>query len=70
MAVEVEMFYGHTIFFSKIAIYFKLNHFKLIHLQAIMLSSFIFTYFAVNHTNLPKKIHSGLDNTRFWTVSR
>ena len=39
-------------FFSKIALYFKLNHFKLIHLQANMLSSFIFTYFAgIVHTN-------------------
>ena len=38
--------------FSKIALYFKLNHFKLIHLQANMLSSFIFTYFAgIVHTN-------------------
>ena len=39
--------------YPNIAVYFKLNYFKLIHLQADMLSSFIFTYFAVNHTNLP-----------------
>ena len=42
--------------FPKIAVYFKLNYFKLIHLQANMLSSFIFTYFAVNHTNLPQNL--------------
>ena len=60
MAVKVEMLYGHNcitsgchLSFSKIAVYFKLNYFKLTHLQANMLSSFIFTYFAVNHTNLP-----------------
>ena len=44
MAVTVELLYGHTVFFfvfffSKIAVYFKLNHFKLIHLQANVLSS-------------------------------
>ena len=50
--------------FPKYAIYFKLNYFKLIHLQANMLSSFIFTYFAVNHTNLPQKCLSVLENTR------
>ena len=44
----------------KIAVYFKLNYFKLIHLQANMLSSFIFTYFAVSHTNLPQKLSFGL----------
>ena len=37
------------LFFSKYAIYFTLNYFKLIHLQANMVSSFIFTYFADNH---------------------
>ena len=42
--------------FPNIAVYFKLNYFKLIHLQANMLSSFIFTYFAVNHTNLPQNL--------------
>ena len=46
--------------FPKIAVYFKLNYFKLIHLQAIMLSSFNFTYFALNHTNLPQKLSFGL----------
>ena len=40
----------------KIAVYFKLNYLKLIHLQANMLSPFIFTYFAVNHTNLPQNL--------------
>ena len=40
--------------FPKYAIYFKMNYFKLIHLQANMLSSFIFTHFAVNHKNLPQ----------------
>ena len=45
-------------FFSlKIAVYFKLNYLKPAYLQANMLSSFIFTYFAVNHTNLPKNCH-------------
>ena len=44
----------------KIAVYFKLNYFKLIHLQANMLSSFIYTYFAVNHTNLPQNLSSRL----------
>ena len=56
--------------FPKIAAYFELNYFKLIHLQANMLSSFIFTYFAVNHTNLPKDCHSGLENTIFRTQSQ
>ena len=46
--------------FPKITIYFKLNYLKLIHLQANMLSSFIFTYFAVNNTNLPQKLSFGL----------
>ena len=50
--------------FPKIAGYFKLNYFKLIHLQANMLSSFIFTYFAVNHTNLPQKLLFGLRKHR------
>ena len=31
--------------FQKIAVYFKLNYFKLIHLQANMLSSFFFYLF-------------------------
>ena len=43
-------------FFPKIAVYFKLNYFKLKHLQANMLSSFILTYYAVNHTNLPHNL--------------
>ena len=62
MAVKVEMFIV-TIYklpailvFPKIAVYFKLNYFKLMHLQANVLSSIIFTYFAVNHTNLPQKL--------------
>ena len=46
--------------FPKIAVYFELTYFKLIHLKANMLSSFIFTYFAVNHTNLPQKLSFGL----------
>ena len=46
--------------FPKFAVYFKLNYFKLIHLQAYVLSSFIFTYFAVNHTNFPQKLSFGL----------
>ena len=33
--------------FPKYAVYFKLHYFKLIHLQANLLSSFISTYFAV-----------------------
>ena len=36
--------------FQIIVVYFKLNNFKLIHLQANMLSSFMFTYFAASHT--------------------
>ena len=40
--------------FPKIAVYVKLNYFKLKYLQANMLSSFILTYYAVNHTNLPQ----------------
>ena len=66
MAVKVEMLHGDNIqsgchlSFSKIAVYFKLNYFKLIRLQAKMLSSFIFTYFAVNQTNLPQKLSFGL----------
>ena len=56
--------------FLKFAVYFKLNYFKLIHLQPNMLSSFIFTYFTVNHTNLPQNCHSGLENTRFRTQSQ
>ena len=42
--------------FPKIAVYFKLNYSKLIHLQANMLSSFIFIYFAVNRANLPQNL--------------
>ena len=41
MAVKVKMLYlysGRHLSFSKIAIYFKLDYFKLIHLQANMLS--------------------------------
>ena len=62
MAVKVEMLYGiiykvaAILVFQKIVVYFKLNYFKLIHLQANMLSSFIFTYFAVNHNNLPQNL--------------
>ena len=48
-------------FFPKYAVYFKLHYSKLIHLQANMLSLFISTYFAVNHTNLPKNCHLGLE---------
>ena len=57
MAVKVKMLnvtmykVAAILGFQKIAVYFKLNYFELIHLQAIMLSSFIFTYFAVKHTN-------------------
>ena len=40
--------------FQKYAVYFKLNYFKL-RLLANMLSTFIFTYFAVTQTNLPHK---------------
>ena len=40
--------------FLNIACYFKLNYFKLIYLQTNMLYSFIFTYVAVNHANLPQ----------------
>ena len=46
--------------FPKYAVYFELNYFKLVHLEAKMLSSFIFTYFAVIHTNLPQKLSSGI----------
>ena len=53
--------------FPKNAVYFKLHYVKLIHLQANLLSSFISTYFAVNHTNLPQNCHLGLENTRFRT---
>ena len=42
--------------FPKMAVYFKLNYLKLIHLQVNMLSSLIFTYFAVDHTNLPQNL--------------
>ena len=60
IAVKVEMVTIYKVaailVFQKIAVYFKLNYFKLIHLQANMLSSFIFTYFAVNHTNLPQNL--------------
>ena len=54
-------------FFPNYAVYFKLHYFKLINLQANLLSSFISTYFAVNHTNLPQNCHLGLENTRFRT---
>ena len=56
--------------FPKYAVYLKLNYFKLIHLQANMLSSLFSTYFAVNHTNLPQNCHLGLENTRFRTQSQ
>ena len=56
--------------FSKYACYFKLHYFKLIHLQANLLSPFISTFFAVNHTNLPPNCHLGLENTRFRTKSQ
>ena len=46
---------------------FKLHYLNLIHLQANLLSSFISTYFAVNHTNLPQNCHLDLENTRFST---
>ena len=45
-----------VLFFLKIAAYFKMNYFKLINLQAYMLSSFIFTYVAVNHSSLPQNV--------------
>ena len=54
-------------FFPKYAVYFKLHYFKLTHLQANLLSLFICTFFAVNHTNLPQNCHLGLENTRFRT---
>ena len=72
-AVKVELLYGPIykaaaiLVFPKYAGYFKLNYFKLIHLQANILSSLISTYFAVNHTNLPQNCHLGLENTRFRT---
>ena len=58
-AFKEEMLYGHHLwdgrhlvfFFPKYAVYFKLHYFKLIHLQANLLSLFISTFFAVNHTN-------------------
>ena len=53
--------------FPKYAVYFELNYFKLIHLQANMLSSLISTYFAANHTTLPQNCHLGIENTRFRT---
>ena len=66
LAVKVEMLYvtiykmADILVFPKMAVYFKLNYFKLIHFQVSMLSSFIFTYFAVNHTyllqNLPLRL--------------
>ena len=46
--------------FPKYAVFFKLIYFKLLNLQANMWSSFIFTYFAVNHTNLPQKLSFGI----------
>ena len=51
--------------FPKYAVYFKLHYFKLIHLQANLLSSFISTNFVVNYANLPQNCHLGLENTRF-----
>ena len=67
MAVKVEC-YMDTIYkeaailvFPKYAVCFKLHYFKLIHLQANMLSSFISTYFAVNHINLPQNCHLGFE---------
>ena len=65
-AIKVDMFLdtihkvANILVFPKYAVYFKLNYFKLIHLQTNMLSSFIFTYFAVNHTNLPQNLSLGL----------
>ena len=66
LAVKVEMLYvtiykmAAILVFPKMAVYFKLNYFKLIHLQVNMLSSFIFTYLAANHTyllqNLPFRL--------------
>ena len=41
--------------FQKYAVYFRLNYFKL-RLQANVLSTFSFTYFAVTQTNLPHKL--------------
>ena len=60
MAVKVE--YNMVTIYKVAAIlvfpkiYYILIYFKLIHLQANMLSSLMFTYFAVNHTNLPQKL--------------
>ena len=62
VAVKVEMFMvaiykvAAILVFLKIAIYLKLIYFNLIYLQANMLSSFIFLYVAVKHTNLPQKL--------------
>ena len=70
------MLYGHHLYvaailvFPKYAVYFKLHYFKLIHLQANLLPSFISTYFAVNYTNLPQNCHLGLENTRFRAKSQ
>ena len=70
-AVKVELLYVYKVaailVFPKFAVYFKLIYFKLIHLQANILSSLISTYFAVHHTNLPQNCHLGLENTRFRT---
>ena len=73
MVVKVEMLYGnhlesscHHGFSQKCSLY-QTELFKLIHLQSNMLSSFIFTYFSVNHTNLPQKCHLGLKSTIFRT---
>ena len=57
---------GRHLVFPKIAVYFKLNYFELTHLQAIMLSSFIFTYSAVNLL-IFHKIVIGAKNTRLRT---
>ena len=54
----------------KFAVYFKLNYFKLIYLQANMLSSFIFYLFCSEPYNLPQNCHSGLENTRFRTQTQ
>ena len=56
--------------FPKIAVYFKLNYYKLIHLQANMLSSFFLLILQITILICLKNCHSGLENTRFRTQSQ
>ena len=53
--------------FLKISVCFKLNYFKLIYLQANLLSSFIFTFLQTSILICFINCHSGLENTRFKT---